>query len=65
MGDGHNAKVTKHYRPLIAEQHVVRFDIAMDQLVLMGILQGTSDLLHIREDLREWERLPARMAGAQ
>src|SRR6266568_2854288 len=65
MSDGDNAKVAEHHAPIFAQQHIVWFDIPVNQLMLVGILQGAGHLLHIRENLWEWERLPARMAGTQ
>ncbi len=35
---------------LRVQEHILRLDIAVDQVLVMGILQGRSDLLDIGED---------------
>src|SRR6266571_1700992 len=48
-----------------AEQHVVRFDVAMDQFLIMDVLQGIGNLLDIIYNGRKWEACTFRMLLAQ
>src|SRR5262245_32764809 len=50
MGHRHNAEIAEQNLMLLAHQHVPWLDIAVDELALVGILQGTSDLLDIGDD---------------
>ena len=45
MRDGGNAKVREQHLLAPTQQHILRLDIAVDEFLLVGILQGISYLL--------------------
>ena len=42
-----DAEIAEQHLPACSHQHILRLDIAVDHLVVMGVLQGGSDLLHV------------------
>ncbi len=42
-----NAEVAQRHMEVCPHQHILRFDIAMNQFVVMSILQGAGDFQHI------------------
>ena len=62
---GGDAKVTEQDFVVAAHQHIFWFDIAVNQLLIMGILQGRSNLLYIRHNDTDRDWYTARMALAQ
>jgi len=50
LGEQSNAKITEHDCVALVEQHILWFDITMDHLLFMRILQGKSDLPDIGHD---------------
>ncbi len=50
---------------MLSQQQILRFEIAMDQALVMGILQGRSDIGDIADDGLEGDSAAARMAFAQ
>src|SRR2546421_999790 len=47
------------------QQEVLGLDVAMNQALCMGILQGSGDLLDIGDNAHEWQRGARRMVLAQ
>src|SRR6266480_131398 len=54
LGNYRQAKITEQDGILIAEQHVFRFHIPMDEFLIVGILQSGGNLPDIRYD--SWRR---------
>ena len=48
---GGQPKVREQHLLLPSQQHILRLDIAVDEFLLVGILQGSGDLLHAGDDL--------------
>ncbi len=45
MSDGGNAKIREQHFLSATQQHILRLDIAMDEFLLVGVLQGLGYLL--------------------
>jgi hypothetical protein len=65
LRQGGNAKVTEQDLIAAAQQHVLWFDIAMDQSLIMSTLEGIGYLLRIGNHCRQRKRYPFRMALTQ
>jgi hypothetical protein len=65
MGDGSNAKIGEQHLLSSSQQHIFWFDIAVDEFLLMSILQGISDLLDRGDDDRERDQAPFGIAVPQ
>ncbi len=50
MGDAGNAKVGQQDFVVLTQEHVIRFDVAVDDAFLMRILEGFGYLVHIAND---------------
>jgi hypothetical protein len=50
MGHGGDAKIGEQYLLSLAHEHVLWLDIAVDELLLVGVLQGLSYLLDHRDN---------------
>src|SRR5579884_3605053 len=59
------AKVTEQDVIVRTEQHVLGFDIAVDESVIVGVLQGGSYLIDIANNGLEWQARPLWMAHTQ
>src|SRR4249920_2539939 len=51
LGYQGNAKVAEHHLVVRPEQHVFWLDISMNNLAIMSVLKGFSDLLDVGDDL--------------
>src|SRR6266568_2629401 len=56
-----NAKVAEQNLVIITHQEIGRFDISVDDFVIVGILQSLSDLFHIGNNGCTWKFAPAWM----
>src|SRR6266849_7006225 len=65
MGDCGQAKVTEQHLLAPSQQHILRLDIAMNEFLLVGILQGSRCLLDKRDDLGKRNDLALGIAPAQ
>src|SRR5207302_1641307 len=59
------AKIAEQDPLMLSQEQILRFEVAMDQPLLMGILQGGSDIGDIANDGWEGQPAAARMALAQ
>src|SRR5712692_2617260 len=50
LGQDGYTKVAQQYLMIASEQHILRLDVAVNQLFIMGILQGVRYLLDIGDD---------------
>src|SRR5260370_1800845 len=50
---------------MAAQQHVLRFDIAVDQICFMGTLERSGNLLDVGDHEGKWKHTSARMRLAQ
>src|SRR5438094_508849 len=64
LGNQSNAKITEQDLLVLTQQHVLRLNVAMNQLPLMCILQSLADLLDIGDDGRERQASPFRVTQA-
>lgn len=55
MNYGGNPEVREQYFFFLIDKHVLRLDIAVDQLAIMSILDGAGNLGYIGDDEREWK----------
>ena len=55
ISDSGDAKVTEQDLASPPQQHVLGLDIAVDELFLVGVLQGIGHLLDVVHDQREGE----------
>ena len=60
-----DAKIAEQDPLILSQEQILRFEIAMDQPLVMGILQGRSDIRDIADDGLEGNPAAARMAFAQ
>ena len=60
-----DAKVAQQDFAAATQEHVLWFDIAVNQLPVVRVLQGIGYLAHIRKHRLEWEARSVRMALAQ
>ena len=51
MGDRGNAKIREQHFLVLSDQHILRLDIAVDELLFMRVLQGGCHLLHEGDNL--------------
>src|SRR5712692_6263174 len=65
MGEVGQAEVTKQDLIVWSQQHVLRLDIAMDQSLVMGILQRCRNLGDVRDDYVQGQACSSRVALAQ
>lgn len=65
MSGYHDAKVTKQYSIITVQQHILRFDIAMDQFSVMGMLERCRHLLDVGDHLVKRNHTSTRMRLAQ
>ena len=61
MSQSGQAKIREQHFLLASHEHVLRLDIAVDELLLVGILQGGGHLLNIGDDLRQGQHTALRM----
>ncbi len=52
MGDGSNAKITEQDLVVLSQEHIFWLDIAMNQSLVMCVLQRACNLLDIGDDER-------------
>ena len=50
LGDDGGAEVTEQDLVMPPQQHILGFDVAMDELLVVGILQGIGYLLNVGDD---------------
>src|SRR6266852_3963894 len=62
---GGDAKVREQYLIALSHKHVLWFDVAMDESLVMGILQGVGDLLDVGDNRRKGQDCPFGIALAQ
>src|SRR5260370_23992292 len=60
-----DAEVAEQNLVIASQQHVLRLDVAMDQFLVMGILQGGRDLLDVGDHSMYWEPRALRVTLAQ
>jgi hypothetical protein len=65
LADLGNTEVTQLYRAITAQEHILRFDIAVNNVTTMGVLQGGGQLLHIGLDDLERKFRPFLVAITQ
>src|SRR5438552_2910535 len=65
MSNGGNAKVREQHFLAPSQQHILRLDIAVDDLVFVRILQGVGHLLDRRDDDRERDQAAFGIATPQ
>ena len=65
VGDRGQAKVTQQHLFAPSQQHILRLDIAVDDLVLVRILQSVGHLLDVGDERRERDHLSLGMAPPQ
>ena len=53
MSEGRQSKIREQYLRVQTHQHILRLDITVEELLLMGVLQSSGHLLDRGEDLRE------------
>ncbi len=53
---GGDTEITQEEFFALTHQHVLRLDIAVDEPLVVGILQGTCHLLDVGEDGGQWQR---------
>ena len=61
MGHESEAEVGYLYLSILKQQEVGRFDISMNDALIMGVLECCCDLAYVRHDGRQWEDLTAWM----
>jgi len=64
-GEQAQAKVTEQEVKTLAQEQVLRLDITVDESLVMGILQGSGDLLDIVDNRLQWQTRPLSMTVAQ
>ena len=55
LGKERNAKIAEQDFVVASHQHILGFDIAVNQLFVVCILQSSGNVLDIRNDEREWK----------
>jgi hypothetical protein len=65
VGSRSNAKIAEQDVIALANEHVFGLDIAVNELLIMGIPQSVSDLLHIGNYGQEWDVLAFGMTFPQ
>jgi hypothetical protein len=65
MGGSGNTKIAQQQRVIGTHQHVFRLDIAVDEALLMGILQGRTHLSRVLHNSGQWHTGTLGMAVTQ
>src|SRR5579885_1339156 len=65
MGNGGDAEIAEQYVVARPDQHIVRLDIAVNNLAVMGVLESLRYLLDVGDSPVQLYLLPARMPTAQ
>src|SRR5579859_2237076 len=65
MKDERDTEIAQQHRVMLAEQHIFRFDVAMDVMLIVSILEGISDLFEIGKNSDGRNIAAAGMAAAQ
>src|SRR5205823_2358835 len=60
-----DAKIAEQDLLILSQEQILRFEVAMDQPLVMGILQGRSSIADIADDGLEGNPAAARMAFVQ
>ncbi len=60
-----DAKIREQHGAALVQQHILRLDVPMDQLLLVGILEGIGHLFHIATHRLQRHLLAPPMARAQ
>ena len=65
LGDGGNAEVAEEHFVASVQEHVFRFDVAVDEVLIVGVLQGGSQWGGVGENGRERDLCPFGMFVTQ
>src|SRR5437588_179366 len=65
MLDHRNGKIAVCHLVVCVEKGILRFDVAVDHALLVGVVQGWGDLLDVAYDLLQGQARPLGMLGAQ
>src|SRR5579872_4861391 len=57
MGSSNDAKITEQDIVALSDKHIFRLDIAVNELVIVGILQSLSNLMNVGDYGRERDTL--------
>ncbi len=63
MNHGCNAKVAKQHLVPSPDEHILGLEVAMDEFLLVGILQGVGNLRHVGDDRCQGVALTQRARG--